>query len=225
LKVGNIINFIDPYNRQITLTHRIVQTPNTSNGYKFVTRGDANKVNDPPISPSVIIGQERLAIPYIGNLTNFIKQPIGLILIIYIPALAIIIEEIRRLTAYYRNRQPYVAFGYTLREADSPASHWLSRATLIAALSIIPSAFFTLPAQAALQGRASLTGITISTAVATPPPPQCTDNNNIIINNSSSQSGASGSTSSSGNTIGGSSSSGSVTDSNSTSINIIINNC
>ena len=228
LKIGNIITFLDTNNSHITLTHRIVQTPNIHNNYKFVTKGDANKVNDPPISASAIIGKERFVIPYAGNLTNFIKQPIGLILIIYLPALAIIIEEIRRLSAYYRSRQPYVAFGYSAKRNQSDGHHWLAKATSLTVLATITLGFITLPVQAALQGKASLTGITISTAVAVvPPPPQNTCNNNttIDINNSSDQTGSSGNVTNSGNTIGGSATSGSVNSSNSTSINISTTGC
>jgi signal peptidase len=94
LAIGDIITFIDPNNSRITLTHRIIQTPNANNDYKFVTKGDANKVHDTPISPSAIIGKEQFDLPYAGNVVNFLRQPAGLILIIYIPALAIVAEDL-----------------------------------------------------------------------------------------------------------------------------------
>jgi len=229
LVVGDIINYIDPSNHQITLTHRIVQLPGTPNNHKFVTKGDANKSTDPPINPAAIIGQEKLAIPDLGYLTNFISQPIGLILLIYLPALVIIGEEILRLAAYYRGLQPYVAFGYSPRCFTTPKNHrWLTKASLVTLLAVITSGFFVVPAQAALQGQATLTNITISTAVVKPPPTittTCDNNTDINISNSSSQSGNTGNVDGSDNTVGGSITSGNVNSSDSTTDNIDINNC
>jgi len=52
LALGDIITFTNPVNIRTTLTHRIIQTPNAHNHYKFVTKGDANKTPDTPISPA-----------------------------------------------------------------------------------------------------------------------------------------------------------------------------
>lgn len=226
LKVGNIINFVDPSNKQISLTHRIIQTPNSHNDYKFVTKGDANKVHDTPIFSSAIIGKERLAIPYVGYLTNFVNKPLGLILIIYIPALIIIIEEVLRLAAYYKKQQPYVAFGHSFNGVNSSGnSRWLHKATIVTILAFITSAFFTLPAQAALKGNATLIDTTITTAIITPPPNNtCNNNTNIDINNNSSQTGTAGTVTNSGNTTSGTTNSGSVNQSDSTSVNINVDN-
>jgi signal peptidase I len=229
LAVGKIVNFIDPNNSRLTLTHRIVQTPNALNDYKFVTKGDSNKAPDPPISPKAIIGRESLAIPDVGYLTDFVSQPLGLILLIYVPALVIIVEEVLRLAAYYRSIQPYIAYGYLPKSFNSSSGHrWLAKAGIISLFAVITSAFFTVPAQAALQGHATLTNITISTAVVKLPPTitsTCNNNTNININNSSDQSGSSGSVDSSGNSVGETITSGSINESNSTSVNITINNC
>lgn len=229
LAVGDIINFIDPSNNRITLTHRIIQLPSAKNDHQYVTKGDANKATDPPIKPAAIIGQEKLAIPDLGYLTNFISRPIGLILLIYLPALVIIGEEILRLAAYYRELQPYVAFGYSPRSFTASKSHrWLNRASLVTLLAIITSAFFTVPAQAALQGQAMLTNITISTAVVNPPltiTTTCNNYNDINISNNSIQTGVSGNVDSSGNGVNGTITNGSVNISNFTTDDIVVNNC
>jgi signal peptidase len=227
LAVGDIITFIDPYDSHITLTHRLVQTPSANNDYKFVTKGDANKVPDTPIRSSAIIGKEQFAIPYAGNVVNFLRQPEGLTLIIYIPALAIVAEELRRLSAHYRSQEPYIEFGYIPRKDRQVSNHHrLATAATATVIMVFGMGLFALPAQAALRATATLTDITIKTAVISKPP-QCSGSNNtsINVNSSSTQSSSTGNTTSSGNTTGGSATSGNASNSNSTSTTISVSNC
>lgn len=58
--------------------HRIVSV----NGNKVVTKGDANNTADDPIEISAIKGKEVASIPFMGVLADFLKTPIGFILVI-----------------------------------------------------------------------------------------------------------------------------------------------
>ena len=71
------------------VVHRIVEI----NDERIVTKGDANNVADEPIVKSLIRGEVLFAIPFLGSAIEFIKTPVGMILIV---ALAIILLEIPR---------------------------------------------------------------------------------------------------------------------------------
>lgn len=62
----------------VVVVHRIV-------GYEgelIVTKGDANNVEDSPISEERIIGEVIFVIPGIGNIVTMIKSPIGMVSIL-----------------------------------------------------------------------------------------------------------------------------------------------
>lgn len=93
-KVGDIITFqVGPSSKDI-VTHRIVRQQET----QFITRGDANNVDDMhPIEHQQILGKVLLTIPWLGYAANFAHSKLGFILLIVIPALTIIAEEIRKI--------------------------------------------------------------------------------------------------------------------------------
>ena len=90
IKVGDVITYkpsTNPTNKSTNyLTHRVVKVKSELNGEEgiyFVTRGDANKTDDMPISSRALIGKEVFVIPAIGGVLTFIKEN-GLVSIIFI---------------------------------------------------------------------------------------------------------------------------------------------
>lgn len=81
--VGDIVVFQDG---KSSITHRIVSI----DGDNLVTRGEANNVDDAPISGEQVKGKVVLAIPFVGYIANMIKTPIGTLVII---ALAVFLLE------------------------------------------------------------------------------------------------------------------------------------
>lgn len=63
---------------QTAITHRIVSI--SDNG--IVTRGDANNVDDDPITFEQIKGKVAFSIPFVGYLVNMIKTPLGTVVIL-----------------------------------------------------------------------------------------------------------------------------------------------
>ncbi len=59
------------------VVHRVVEVIN--NGETVITRGDANEVNDPPVSRSEFIGRVVWVIPKLGNVIAFFKSVYGVI--------------------------------------------------------------------------------------------------------------------------------------------------
>lgn len=110
LRVGDVITFMSPEDRDVTITHRIVELERSSEtGRQIITtKGDANDFPDPPISESLVVGRSDLYIPYAGSALDFVRKPIGLLILIYVPALTVVIAEIRKLKDYYKSIEPYV---------------------------------------------------------------------------------------------------------------------
>jgi len=93
IQVNEIITFKEK-NDSVATTHRVVKILN-DNGLQFVTRGDANNVDDPmPVSADEVVGRVVFWIPYIGYLLGFIRTKEGLLVFIIVPALIIIITQI-----------------------------------------------------------------------------------------------------------------------------------
>lgn len=108
LKIGDIITF---YSNTIdtggyTVTHRI-EDIYESNGIKYyTTKGDNNIDADSGIiTIDNIVGKCRFVIPSIGKMQMFITSRAGWILIILIPALGIIIIDIKKLIKIFRIKE------------------------------------------------------------------------------------------------------------------------
>lgn len=79
VKVGDIITFKSENTDNIT-THRVKEVLNTS-GIEFVTKGDANNVEDPnAVESKYLVGKAVRVIPKVGNVTNFIEKNIIMII-------------------------------------------------------------------------------------------------------------------------------------------------
>lgn len=92
---GEIVTFNDSDKPNLSVTHRIFSVKEENNSKTFTTKGDANKSPDiNEIRMGQILGKEILSIPYIGYVINFTKTQTGLILVIVIPAVIIIYNEL-----------------------------------------------------------------------------------------------------------------------------------
>jgi signal peptidase I len=93
---GDVITYIDRTNNtNIAITHRIEDV--NSDG-TFVTKGDFNSVIDvEPVQTENIVGKYYFRIPLLGYPLNFVRTVPGFILLIVIPAVIIIYEEIKKI--------------------------------------------------------------------------------------------------------------------------------
>jgi len=94
--VGDVISFYSKINnREEIITHRIVQI----GGNVYVTKGDANQAIDRNIvTPRLVIGKVVAVIPSVGYFLNFVKSPLGALLLIIGPAGLIIVVEVLKMT-------------------------------------------------------------------------------------------------------------------------------
>ncbi len=69
LRIGDVVTFRSLANPNILITHRIVQRLSTNSAAQYVTKGDANVVEDSTnLSSSRIVGRYMFAIPRAGYL-------------------------------------------------------------------------------------------------------------------------------------------------------------
>lgn len=100
--IHDIVTFNSPEAGRI-VTHRIVQIESSLDQPPFITKGDANRDDDEAqISSSDIIGKVVFTIPKIGLLISFSRSIPGFILLIIVPALGIMFDEIVKIAALRR---------------------------------------------------------------------------------------------------------------------------
>ena len=75
VKKNDVIVFQDG---RSLVVHRVIEI----DGKELVTKGDANNTADNPIDRSVVKGKVICAIPYVGNVVDFLKTPVGTVLLL-----------------------------------------------------------------------------------------------------------------------------------------------
>jgi len=226
LKVGDVITYINPLMPTRTVSHRIIKkTMVDSKIPGFITKGDANKVADVPIVAGSVLGKVVWHIPHVGYWLIDAKNPLVILPIVYLAALLVMAEEVKRLSDYLKSQEPYRLWGFRGVKKPSlfPKFAAVTSATTIAAILI--GIFAWQPVLALLHSNTvALTDNRISVA-PTSSTTGCDSNNNVNVNSSTDQSASSGNATSSGNTSGGGATTGSSSNNSSTNVNISITNC
>lgn len=104
---GDVITFGADTKTQVPTTHRIVDIQPGASGVEYVTKGDANKAADPvAASANEVIGKVVVTIPYFGFILDFARQPLGFAVLIGIPALLVVIDEVANIYREVRKLRP-----------------------------------------------------------------------------------------------------------------------
>jgi signal peptidase len=97
-RVGDIVTFRDPQDASKLLTHRVVSTKDTGSHIWFVTQGDANNTQEHwRVGATGEIGRLVYTVPWVGHLAVFARTKLGWGLLVGIPLLLILIEELARI--------------------------------------------------------------------------------------------------------------------------------
>lgn len=97
-KIEDVITFSNPGKPGETITHRIYDMKVTEGRIFYITKGDANNAPDQREIPErEVLGKVLFSIPYLGYAVDFAQKPLGFALIILIPAVIIIGDEIRKI--------------------------------------------------------------------------------------------------------------------------------
>jgi signal peptidase len=95
LQKEEIITFIAPTKDREFVTHRITSVSHKQDLSVFKTKGDNNKSEDSwMLAGGAVVGKVTMTIPYLGFIVAFIKSKIGILLLILLPALYIIVDEV-----------------------------------------------------------------------------------------------------------------------------------
>jgi len=105
-KIGDIITF-GPYSKKKPpTTHRIYDIEVVEGKPVYITKGDANNAPDNrKITKKDIVGKVLFDVPYLGYAVETARKPIGFVLLIIIPAVIIIYDEIRKTVEEIKKRK------------------------------------------------------------------------------------------------------------------------
>jgi signal peptidase len=95
---GDIVTFGKDTKKDVPTTHRIVSSRAVEGVMLYTTKGDANNSPDTTeIRLSNIHGKVLFSIPYMGYIIDFVKKPLGMVVVIVIPAIYIVYDEISKI--------------------------------------------------------------------------------------------------------------------------------
>jgi len=97
-KIGDVISFGEVTRTKAPTTHRIYDIKVTEGIPSYITKGDANNAPDQrEVLQREVIGKVLFSVPYIGFAVSAAQKPIGFMLIIIVPAVIIVYDEIRKI--------------------------------------------------------------------------------------------------------------------------------
>ena len=108
IKKGDIITFISTSNisNGMTVTHRVTDVVKGQNGLEFRTKGDNNLAEDTATAKEEdLIGKVVLRLPQLGRLQFFIASNGGWLIVVLIPALFIIVNDIFKVIKLNRTKK------------------------------------------------------------------------------------------------------------------------
>ena len=105
LKVGDIVTYSTSKDGSTVLTHRVSRILGSKDNLRFMTKGDANLVEDlNPVYPEQVIGRVNLIVPYLGSIMTYIQENLILV-IVSIIALILIGELISYVIKSCKNKE------------------------------------------------------------------------------------------------------------------------
>jgi len=108
LRPDDVISYHNPAHYQVIITHRIISIETAK--HLIITKGDATPIPDQPLDSSLVIGRVSYGLAKAGYILNFLRSPAGLIAAVYLPALCIVLKELRLLVRNY-SRPTYQLIG------------------------------------------------------------------------------------------------------------------
>ena len=108
VKTGDIICFYDPSgNGTSTVTHRVIEVTKDENGdLAWITKGDANNVEDRAIVPSSkLVGVYSTRIKGAGNIAMFMQTTHGLTICVICPIILLVAYDVIRRRMYEKKNQ------------------------------------------------------------------------------------------------------------------------
>lgn len=97
-QVGDVVTFRDPEDQSRQITHRVVKIRRAGSHLWFVTRGDANNTFERwRIAVDGHLGRVLYTIPMVGYAAVLTRTPLGLALLVIVPALLLALDELLKI--------------------------------------------------------------------------------------------------------------------------------
>lgn len=106
IKEGDVISFYssDPALDGAVNTHRVVSVEKVGDGYRFVTKGDANNVVDQyDVDSRYLLGKVVASSLFVGKLVRLVSNPLIFVPVILIPLAIILISNLVHTVKYAKN--------------------------------------------------------------------------------------------------------------------------
>lgn len=98
LRPGMVVSFMSQQSGAV-VSHRVVAVDNARG--QLTTRGDAVGKPDTPINQAAVLGKVVMVVPRAGLVLDFLRRPLGLALFVYLPALGVVVGEVRALSRHF----------------------------------------------------------------------------------------------------------------------------
>ena len=103
-KVGDIITFGEDTRDKVPTTHRIIGDRVVAGRFLYTTKGDANDNSDVrEVRQADVIGKVLFSVPFLGYILDLARKPLGLVVVVGIPAVVIIYSEARKILVEVKN--------------------------------------------------------------------------------------------------------------------------
>ena len=107
IKEGDVIAFFDPAgNGSSVVTHRVMEITEIDGEIAFVTKGDANNIEDEkPVPGENLVGVYKTRIAGMGSVAMFMQSTQGLIVCVVLPILLLVTYDVLRRRRYEKSKQ------------------------------------------------------------------------------------------------------------------------
>jgi signal peptidase len=100
LRAGDIVSYRSPRDPGVVISHRLIEVNQPAG--RLVTAGDALHTPDQPFLPLLVVGRATAVAPGLGTVLDAPPRPLGLVIMVYLPAALVIGAEALRLSRHYR---------------------------------------------------------------------------------------------------------------------------
>lgn len=97
-KIGEIVTYRSLADPKVLITHRVVKVEGAG---LITTKGDGLDQVDPRFPRRQIVGVVSYHVTKLGYVVDFLRSPVNLLASIYLPAVWVVVSELRRLQNFY----------------------------------------------------------------------------------------------------------------------------
>lgn len=106
-RINDVVTFND--SEGYITTHRLTEIKEDEPEEQYMTKGDANRVQDSEaVAKNQIIGKVVLVVPKFGYFISFVRSPGGMVIFIFFPAILIVVDELIKIAAAAKEKKNFL---------------------------------------------------------------------------------------------------------------------